>query len=1498
MPDDSNNKDSTRRTTSSKSSRPRKENTDIDELANKLDEATKRIESQSRRISQQQKKINELSKRLDEQKKKSKKVEDNAKKYVEDASFGEGLEFTDALNDYFDKLRGNAEDAADNLQEAISNALSDAADVADEEYKETITAQIAELERLANHEYETFEDFTNRFSDYMDDYDDRMRESIYIKNRDNIRKFEREFEYRLDDMKEGTDEYFETVEEQVQSIKDGLLEWSTALNVNDIKQSLQDTTESIIEYRRQLQESGFSRENSREITDNAYDVSRQFQGGTLTNPEEIMEITTNLVDELGTLSPELTKTYQYLGTLAVESGMDTQDVYNIMKRDAQSESNGALLEEFVNSYRSILNKSQEENLTVTNPYTEEQRTVKGYDVISRPDLSALSDEMMDVVLALADKEAVKQQGITREDLANQVLQIQTASSANWLDDLDILGTITEVMSKSYDDIASALGDANAQLDYSALKQFYEQGNLTGASEVIVDSLKNMYETYKNDYGMLNQIGEAFNLDPGKLAALANYDLGAFDESLQVTSQAVADNANAAIDFVQQKEVGFFERIQNWFKGSWLGKTLNEFFDQTGLDLADIFMFSELLENLGGGIKGLVGSAGTIVQAASSLLGGDGLFVNIKNIISKSEGLFGENGFFSNLKNTIFGNGKESAVDAVKTPANAFFRGKTGESAPSIVDRNAREFYGGGGANGEQPMLPGDVDEDTIDLGDAVDLDDVIDLDVDEDGNATPKGKGKGKKKGKGKGKGGKKGGLKGVLSGLGKGAKGLFSSGLFKSLLGGAGVISLGADIFGGVGSAEEWFGDTDLSSQISSGIGAAIGGTGNGIMEGGFLENAQEIGGGVLKGAGLGSAIGSIIPGVGTVIGGAVGAGIGGIGSLIGGKNIADFIKKLPDTVGKWWDNLTGTFGGAVGEWWTGITGTVSGWWTNVTDTFGGAVDSVKNKFGEMYNQFLQSPVGQWLQDTYQKFLDSPLGQAVQDLWSAICDIPGKIGEWIQGAWTSITEFFNPTKSAEKTVEHMEESGAMPTINGTEVPLINGGDYVIYSNAGGLSEVPFDNYATVLHKGEAVLTAEQADIVRNFIDNGNAISSDGGLDVIQGYTNLMQDTVSNNFINENGEVMLTVEQTRNFPVKENVPISNEKLNVANYTDIIQNPVDSGFINKISNSGLELSKLESVTTGVNTNLIQEKVGDESSIFGEVNPINPITTTGISSNPAVQNLLSNRSEEEKKEIFFDKSISGWDAVLTYYNQMYDPEQKREQSNFTMLGNKMDGVRQVAQAAQSAANNAVQMASQSNQVAQAAQAAADSANEKAKDAASKAEDALKRSENAITDALKKGKFKNIEDANKANDVLKNSKAKEYLNSQSLLDPNFNLKMETDPDFMQFQINSAASFAGLDVGTPFVPQDEVVLIHQGEMVVPANINPYNGGQVIANSGGVGSEDISELIQVIRWGVNRIEAKLDQTSGGGQTETNNAYYSPLTTNNNYTSSNIPTKTDIVFSF
>lgn len=64
----------------------------------------------------------------------------------------------------------------------------------------------------------------------------------------------------------------------------------------------------------------------------------------------------------------------------------------------------------------------------------------------------------------------------------------------------------------------------------------------------------------------------------------------------------------------------------------------------------------------------------------------------------------------------------------------------------------------------------------------------------------------------------------------------------------------------------------------------------------------------------------------------------------------------------------------------------------------------------------------------------------------------------------------------------------------------------------------------------------------------------------------------------------------------------------------------------------------------------------------------------------------------------------------------------------------------------------------------------------------------------------------------------------------------------------------------GTPWVPDTQVALIHEGEMVVPADKNPLNSDNT-SNAVGLSTDNSGsdDIVDAIKWQVSRLESKLD---------------------------------------
>ena len=73
-------------------------------------------------------------------------------------------------------------------------------------------------------------------------------------------------------------------------------------------------------------------------------------------------------------------------------------------------------------------------------------------------------------------------------------------------------------------------------------------------------------------------------------------------------------------------------------------------------------------------------------------------------------------------------------------------------------------------------------------------------------------------------------------------------------------------------------------------------------------------------------------------------------------------------------------------------------------------------------------------------------------------------------------------------------------------------------------------------------------------------------------------------------------------------------------------------------------------------------------------------------------------------------------------------------------------------------------------------------------------------------------------------------------------------------------AGSGASYDVGTPWVPNDQVALIHEGEMIVPADYNPESGPTKTLSADDDDSS-IDDLIDIVRWGIETLEKAINNS-------------------------------------
>ncbi len=252
-------------------------------------------------------------------------------------------------------------------------------------------------------------------------------------------------------------------------------------------------------------------------------------------------------------------------------------------------------------------------------------------------------------------------------------------------------------------------------------------------------------------------------------------------------------------------------------------------------------------------------------------------------------------------------------------------------------------------------------------------------------------------------------------------------------------VIEMGVDAYHGIQKATEWTGSDSIGAKVVSGIGAALGGTGDGVTgKQSDARKALNVGTGALKGAGIGAAIGSFIPGVGTAIGAGVGGAVGAAGAAIGGSTIAKglstagtaikafFTETVPQKFGEFAEGAKGLFNNTITPALSTAETAIKGFFTEtVPEKFRKFTGNVKGFFTESVPQAListKSAVKGFFTETVpQKFgelvqgvenfstqaVPYAIGYAVGKVQVFFTEtVPQKFGELVAG----VTNFFTQT--------------------------------------------------------------------------------------------------------------------------------------------------------------------------------------------------------------------------------------------------------------------------------------------------------------------------------------------------------------------------------------------------------------------------------------------------------------------------------------------------------
>ena len=1039
------------------------------------------------------------------------------------------------FTNYNDFLKKQTEKATE-LYEKQANATSK---LQERYYK----ARIARIEDNIAQSTKATTKYYESVKDQLEDFQKAAWEQTLDEMNDKLEEFGKGIKKVADDSYDSWDSKFNDKTGILSSINETIkqlsgIDLAQAIGINSLASELDSDSKSRYNQRKELVASyGISTEQSDRWYKTILDYSSKYLHNAL-GGEEALEIMKQMAD-VGIRSDEdFNNTLPTILNTLVGNNVQIENLADILATDINQGYNGELLYASQN-FVSAVSQLEDVNIKDTSKFSESlsdmiNAAAKGFYNYSGQSMS--QEQVINYGRSVAASTAAASTMMMGDNSLNDAVK---AMNEKILSENNITGTsfataLSAVGVGNLDQFRQDLISGDNEKYFAAQQKIYEAilkssllrrsgtADSLWANEVLGDigieeeALENIAATF-NSQDKINEL----------LDKQAQYGIELADENIGNALGAKADEVGSMTGLRDQVIHGF----NSWFEQSPFGDAWLWISGQFDVSMGDIFGqlniiialmtksalfggggggFGNLLKKILGGGGGTAGTAGggffgKLFGGGGSSAGG-GFIGKIKNIFSGGKGLTGvqdsglmtegasvadyaklwgktpttvptttavnEPGIFSKLWNKVispesalsipsradiangaknlFGSAKNTLSEGVNGIKNAFSGAKTGlgnmfsgfkeialNAGPEGIVSPTNEMFSNM-ANGIGKFFTGQTGSSKlISMGDKM------------------------------------VGGIDKAITSVGSKAMGILS------------VVQGVAEGFEGAGKATEWFGEDPAregENKASSFLGAFIAGAGDGIKKGGLWENLGEVGGNALKGAGIGTFLAPFTAGLSIPIG----AGIGALFGAIGGDTVAQWFSPVVN-----WVSDTGK---ALME--SPLVQGIANLSKAVWDcTLGAALDwltdTIKN-----------SPFGKWLEEQSAAVKNNAENQAEED----ISGMSGKStqeqinyatrkGYLQEQPKSNINVSQKPTQTdvqnAQKEYDWAKVIGEGGMASGEATKWLaqnQNADFLMRPSgfANGLSEVPNDEMLATLHKGEAVLTAQQASAVR----------ADGGIDV------------------------------------------------------------------------------------------------------------------------------------------------------------------------------------------------------------------------------------------------------------------------------------------------------------------------------------------------------------------------------------------------------------------
>lgn len=582
----------------------------------------------------------------------------------------------DMLEELIDETTTKARASVDDIGDDLEDAVEEASESMEDDFLSSLDSLKKDMEKAFKEMNETREklfqetqediddalkestraDYRNQISninDLLKSYKNLFRENhrmlsradqeafvmFYKNRRDDIRALEREFRDRLGDMQDEVEDVSADMKDNFDSVKDSLLDWANALNLNDIKDKMTGTADSIAESMRDVQNSlHWTDQEASDYIDKIYSTARD----TLKNKKSAEDLGAELNSAFAEASiNDAGKRVDYVETLSAAAAAmneDASSLVGILKADADLGAQGTLLTQAA--------------------ATQIELMKQGYSEFNTADVMNSASEMFQQLSVTYDTAEEAQKGL------QSLIETNALIGNAWYGDLgaqiaDPINTLMTDLSKLNEynlaDYQSSTAGILLGGNLTTIANMVQSGQTREAYAAILQSL--MEAEYSNNRAFTEFLG-----DDADVVDLFDRTSGDILNNLTNFEATMGNPEDVVSQSLEDFQVGKLDQLGNTMKNSWLGEQISMITSQFDVSLSDILLAIEAMRT----IQGLTGGL--------NIGGGKGK---------------GVKGIFNTIKNFFTGGSKgakaaSTAASGLKAASTAANAAKGAEAAVSAA----------------------------------------------------------------------------------------------------------------------------------------------------------------------------------------------------------------------------------------------------------------------------------------------------------------------------------------------------------------------------------------------------------------------------------------------------------------------------------------------------------------------------------------------------------------------------------------------------------------------------------------------------------------------------------------------------------------------------------------------------------------------------------------------------------------------------------------------